>query len=148
MRVLLLEQVENLGNLGDEVRVRNGYARNYLIPQRKALRANDENRKRFEEQRAELEEAAIKKLHGAEKRAAQLLDRSITIFARVASEERLYGSIGPLEISRELEAQGIEVHKSEIQMPEGPLRKVGEYIVTVHLHAGVSAELGVIVEPE
>ena len=148
MKVLLLGQVANLGGLGDEVTVRNGYARNYLIPQGKALRVTEENRKRFEEQRAELERAAIERLEGAEKRAAQLVDRQITVFARVASEGRLYGSIGPQEIARELDAHGIEVHKSEIQMPEGAIREVGEYTVTINLHAGVTATLGVIVAPE
>ena len=148
MRVLLLGEVTNLGGLGDEVTVRNGYARNYLIPQGKAMRVTEENRLRFEERRAELERAAIERLEGAEKRAAQLAGRQITVFARVANEGRLYGSVGPQEISRELDAQGIEVHKSEIQMPEGAIREIGEFTITIDLHAGVAAELKVIVTPE
>ncbi|MCY4094217.1 MAG: 50S ribosomal protein L9, partial [Gammaproteobacteria bacterium] len=102
MKVLLLDRIANLGDLGEEVSVKNGFARNYLLPQKLALRSTDENRKRFEEMREELQRRVIERLEGAERRAAQLDDKTLTILMRVAEGGRLYGSVGPVEISTEL----------------------------------------------
>lgn len=148
MKVLLLDQIAKLGNLGDEVTVKNGFARNYLLPQRLALRATDENRQRFEQMREELQQRVIERLEGAERRAAQLEDKTLTILMRVAEGGRLYGSVGPIEISAELEKQGIEIHKSEIRMPYGVIREVGEYEVQVHVHAEIVCAITVIVQSE
>ncbi|MCY3628239.1 MAG: 50S ribosomal protein L9 [Gammaproteobacteria bacterium] len=146
MNVLLLERVANLGDLGDEVKVKNGFARNYLIPRGLALKATPDNRKIFEDREAELREKAIAKLQGAEQRAAQLTDLTLTILQRSLGEGRLYGSVGPLEISKELVNLGIEVHKSEIRMPSGVIRETGEYDIDIHIHADVSRTIHVIVE--
>ena len=148
MQVILLERITNLGSLGDEVNVKNGYARNFLIPQHMALRATDENRQYFEEQRAELDRLAIEKLEGAQKRAAQLEGKTITYFARVAEGGRLYGSVGPIEIARILTSEGVEVHKSEIRMPTGVIRETGEYEVDVQVHADIVRSVTVIIEEE
>ena len=148
MQVILLERITNLGALGDAVNVKNGYARNYLIPQHKALRATVENRQYFEEQRVELERLAIERLEGAQKRAAQLEGKTITHFARVAEGGRLYGSVGPVEVARILTSEGIEVHKSEVRMPTGVIRETGEYEVNVQLHADIVRTVTVIVEEE
>ena len=148
MRVLLLDRIANLGDLGDEVNVKNGFARNYLIPHKLAWRATDESRKHFETLREELKQRAIEKLEGAERRAAQLEDQTITILMRVAESERLYGSVGPVEICRALDAQGIEVHKSEVRMPDGVIREKGEYEVEIQVHPSVTRTITVIVEEE
>ena len=148
MNIILLDRITNLGALGDEVNVKNGYARNFLIPQHKALRATDENRKYFDEQRAELESLAIEKLEGAQKRAAQLEEKTITYFARVAEGGRLYGSVGPVEIARILTSEGVEVHKNEVRMPTGIIRETGEYEVDVQVHADIVRTVTVIVEQE
>lgn len=147
MNVLLLDRVTNLGDIGDEVRVKNGYARNYLIPQGFALKATPENRKIFADREEELRAQAIEKLEGAEKRAAQLEDLEVTILQRALGEGRLYGSVGPVEISRALANLGIEVNKSEIKMPLGPIREVGEFDVDIQVHADVARTVHVIVAP-
>ena len=148
MKVLLLDKIAKLGDLGDEVSVKNGYARNYLLPQKLALRASDENRQRFEQMREELEQRVIQKLEGAEKRAAQLDDLTLTILMRVAEGGRLYGSVGPVEISTELAKLGIEIHKSEVRMPLGVLRELGEYEIEIHIHAEVVRTITVFIEQE
>ena len=147
MNVLLLDRVTNLGDIGDEVRVKNGYARNYLIPQGLALKATTENRKIFADREEELRALAIEKLEGAERRAAQLTDLEVTILQRALGEGRLYGSVGPVEISRALANLGIEVNKSEIKMPLGPIREIGEHDVDVQVHADVARTVHVIVAP-
>lgn len=147
MQVLLLEKVQNLGDLGDEVTVKNGYARNYLLPQRKALRATDENREVFESRRKDLEAAALEKLQGAERRAAQLEDFNVTILARAGDGNRLYGSVGILEIARTLNELGIEVHKSEVLLTE-PIRELGEYEVNIQVHADILKTITVYVQPD
>lgn len=146
MNVLLLERVNKLGDVGDEVRVKNGYARNYLIPQGLAMKATEESRQLFKEREEELRANAIEKLEGAEQRAAQLEDLTITILQRTLGEGRLYGSVGPIEITKELAELGIEVHKSEIRIPVGVIRETGEYEVEIHIHADVSRTIQVIVE--
>lgn len=147
MQVLLLEKVQNLGDLGDEVSVKNGYARNYLLPQRKALRATDENREVFEARRKDLEAAALEKLQGAERRAAQLEDFNVTILARAGDGSRLYGSVGIMEIARTLNELGIEVHKSEVLLNE-PIRELGEYEVNIQVHADIIKTITVYVQPD
>lgn len=147
MNVLLLDRVTNLGDIGDEVRVKNGYARNYLIPQGLALKANSENRKIFADREEELRAHAVEKLEGAERRAAQLADLEVTILQRALGEGRLYGSVGPVEISRALTNLGIEISKSEVKLPLGPIRELGEFDVNIQIHADVVRTVHVIVAP-
>jgi len=139
MEVILLEKVANLGGLGDKVKVRPGYGRNYLIPQGKAKPATAENIAYFEAQRAELERKAAEELAAARQRAEQVNAQPVTIAANVGEEGKLFGSIGPQDIAEALTAAGVEVGRHEVRMPDGPIRTVGEYSVEVHLHADVNA---------
>ncbi len=148
MEVILLEKVENLGNLGDKVTVRPGYARNYLLPTGKAKYATPENIAEFEARRAELEKAAAEALAAAEARRDRLADMEVTIKAHAGNEGKLFGSIGAAEIAQAISAAGVPVEKREIRLPEGPLRTVGEFEVGAHLHTDVDATVKVIVEPE
>lgn len=147
MQVILLERIRNLGDLGDEVPVKNGYGRNFLIPQGKAVRATKANREMFESRRAELEAQAEAKLSGAKGRAAGLEGVTVTVAAR-ADEGKLYGSVGPREVADALVKAGHEVELAEVKMPVGPIREVGEYEVDVLLHSDVTASVGVIVIAE
>ncbi len=147
MQVILLEKIKNLGNLGDVVDVKSGYGRNYLIPESKAVFASDENRRVFEERRAEFEKKAKQDVARAEQRAAQLNDITLTIEVQATDEGKLYGSIGPHEVSDALTARSIEVSKREIAMPEGPLQMIGEYVVDLHLHTDVIANLQISLVP-
>ncbi len=148
MNIILLERVVNLGDLGDEVSVKSGFARNFLIPKGKAVRASRENRSVFEARRAELERTALERLGGAQARAAKLTGVSVTISVKAGDEGKLYGSVGTHDIAEALEAQGADVAKSEIRMPAGPIRLVGEYDIDVHLHTDVNIAIKVIVVPE
>ncbi len=149
MEVILLEKVENLGGLGDQVKVKPGYGRNYLIPSGKAAPATPENVAKFEERRAELERIAQEKLAAAEKRREALDGKSVTIKAKSGTEGKLFGSVGTLEIAEAAAvAAGVEVEKSEVRLPMGTIRLVGEYEIELHLHTDVSAKLRVIVEGE
>ena len=148
MEVILLDKVENLGNLGDKVSVRPGYARNYLIPSGKAKYATKENIAEFEARRAELEKAAAESLAAAQARAAKLVDLEITIPAHAGNEGKLFGSVGTAEIAEAISATGVEVEKREVRLPEGALRSTGEYEITIHLHSDVNADVKVIVVPE
>ena len=148
MNIILLERVANLGDLGDEVVVRAGYARNFLIPQGKAARATNENRVVFEERRAELEQAALQLMGEAERRAVQLVDASVTVVAKSGEEGKLYGSVGTQDIADALAEQGIEVARSEVRMPEGAIRALGDYEIAIHLHPDVDAIVRVEVLPE
>ncbi len=148
MNVILLERIGKLGTLGDEVSVKNGYARNYLIPTGRAVRVTPENRAAFEGRRAELETAAGEKLAAAETRATALEDVSVTLMVRASEEGRLFGSVGTVEISRALTDQGNEVSKAEVSLPEGTIRQVGEYEVEIQLHPGVSAKVGINIVAE
>ena len=149
MEVILLEKVENLGGLGDQVKVKSGYGRNYLIPSGKAAPATAENVAKFEEQRAELERVAQEKLAIAEKRREALDGKSVTIKAKSGAEGKLFGSVGTQEIAEAAAAlAGIEVEKSEVRLPTGAIRLVGEYEIELHLHSEVSVQLQVIVEGE
>ena len=148
MNVILMERVTNLGDLGEEVGVRNGYARNFLLPQGKAVRATEENREVFEARRSELEASAVARLSEAELRAQQLEECTVTIVARTGEEGKLYGSVGTVEIAQALSDMGIEVRKSEVVMSEGAIRITGDYQVDVHLHADVARAINVVVVAE
>ena len=144
MNVILLEKVANLGGLGDTVKVRAGYGRNYLIPQGKAKPATPENIAYLESQRAELERRAAEELAAAQARAEHIEGlEAVTIAANAGDEGKLFGSVGPQDIADALTAAGVEVERHEVRMPEGPIRAVGEYSVEVHLHADVNAEANV-----
>ena len=145
MEVILLEKVANLGNLGDKVNVKSGYGRNYLLPQRKATAATPANIAEFEARRAELEKAAAERKASAEARAAHLSELEVTITATAGDEGKLFGSIGTHDIADALTASGVEVAKSEIRLPNGTIRQVGEYDVAVHLHSDVEATVKLIV---
>lgn len=148
MEVILLEKVANLGGLGDTVRVRAGYGRNYLIPQGKAKPATAENVAYFEAQRAELERKAAEEFAAAEARAEKLNALEVTITANAGEEGKLFGSVGPQDVAEAITAAGIEVGRHEVRMPEGPIRAVGEYSVELHLHADVNASVSVNVTGE
>lgn len=150
MEVILLEKVENLGNLGDKVSVKSGFGRNYLIPQSKAVFASAENVAKFEARRAELEAQAAEKLAAAEARKAQFdaLTDGITITHKAGDEGKLFGSVGTAEVARSCTEAGVELAKSEVRMPDGAFRVAGEYEVAVHLHTDVNAVLKVTVVGE
>ncbi|WP_018870340.1 MULTISPECIES: 50S ribosomal protein L9 [unclassified Thioalkalivibrio] len=148
MEVILLEKIDNLGGLGDRVRVRPGFARNYLLPQGKAAFATAENIAEFEARRAELEKAAAEAVAAAEARREKLDGMDLEIRAKVGAEGKLFGSVSPADIADALTAKGVEVEKKEVRMPEGPLRATGEFEVGVHLYSGVDAEIRVTVTPE
>ena len=148
MNVILLEKIGNLGDLGDEVSVKPGFARNYLLPQGKAVTADDENRTVFEGRRAELEASANEKLAEANTRAEKLVDKELSIAGKSGEEGRLYGSVGTQNIADALTAEGIPVERSEIRMPEGVIRVLGEYEIAIQLHTDVTAEIKVVVVPE
>lgn len=149
MEVILLEKVENLGNLGDKVKVRSGYGRNYLLPQGKATTATPENIKAFEERRAELEKIAAESLAEANARKEKIEGASVVIKAKAGDEGKLFGSVGAGEVAEAVsQAAGVEVEKREVRMPSGPLRSVGEYEVELHLHTDVNVAVNVTVEAE
>jgi large subunit ribosomal protein L9 len=148
MELILLEKVTNLGNLGDKVKVKPGYGRNYLVPNGKAIAATASNIAEFEARRAELEKLALQKLSTAEERCAALQGFEIVLSANTGEEGKLYGSIGPREIAEAVTERGITLEKAEVIMGEGPIRFTGEHMVLVHLHADVETEIKVIVNPE
>ncbi|RUL62559.1 50S ribosomal protein L9 [Dyella dinghuensis] len=148
MELILLEKVRNLGNLGDKVKVKPGYGRNYLLPQGKAVRVNADNLAAFEARRAEYEAKANNLLTDAESRKAKLADVTVTISANASPEGKLYGSVGPREISDALQAAGHDIHKNEVIQGEGPIRHIGEYDVVISLHADVQSSVKVIVVGE
>ena len=148
MDVILLERVRNLGNLGDEVSVKNGYGRNFLIPQGKAVRATAANREVFKSRRAELEAQAAAQLKAAQDRAAGLAELAVTIAARASDEGKLFGSVGSREIADAVTEAGQEVSKDEVLLPVGPLRSIGEFTVDLQLHSDVTASVTVNVIPE
>lgn len=143
MQVILMEKVRNLGNLGDKVNVKSGYGRNFLIPQNKAVFATEKNIEQFNERRAELEKKAKASFASAEQRAAKLNDITIIISAQASDEGKLYGSVGPNEVAEALLAKSIEICKREIVMPEGPIHSIGQYVIDIHVHTDVIANLQV-----
>jgi large subunit ribosomal protein L9 len=148
MELILLQKVKNLGGLGDKVRVKPGYGRNYLVPQGKAVAANATNTAEFEKRRAEYEAKANTILSSAEARKAALEGVSATIKANASPEGKLFGSVGPRDIAEAFSAAGHPLEKSEVVMGEGPLRHTGEFEIHVHLHADVHTTVKVVVAAE
>jgi large subunit ribosomal protein L9 len=148
MEVIFLEKVGRLGTVGDKVSVKSGFGRNYLLPQGKAVTATGNNIAEFEARRAELEKAANDKLATAESRAKQLEELVVTIKANAGDEGKLFGSIGALNIAEAISAAGVEVAKSEVKLPEGTLRELGEFDIDVQLHVDVIQAVKLIVEAE
>jgi large subunit ribosomal protein L9 len=148
MEVILLQKVANLGNIGDRVKVKPGFGRNYLLPQGKAALATAANVAKFEERRVDLEKRAADDLAAARTRAARLEGHALTITAKVGGEGKLFGSIGTADIAEALSADGIEVERSEVRLPGGPIRLVGEHHLKVHLHSDVEVDLTVTVVAE
>lgn len=148
MQVILLEKVENLGDIGDQVTVKAGFGRNYLLPQGKATGATKENIAIFEARRAELEAKQVEELAAAKARAAQFDELSLTIPAKVGEEGKLFGSLGTVDIAEACSAAGVEIQRSEVRLPDGPLRSVGEHEVELHLHSDVNVRVVINVVPE
>ena len=148
MQVILMEKVVNLGSLGDVVKVKDGYARNFLIPQGKAKRASEKNLKEFENRRADLEKKANEQLTGAQERAAKLEGLKIDIAQKAGVDGRLFGSVTNADIAENLGKLGLTVKKAEIRMPAGPLKHIGEFPLVIQLHSDVLANILVHVVPE
>ncbi|MBA2491712.1 MAG: 50S ribosomal protein L9 [Gammaproteobacteria bacterium] len=148
MEIILLDSIENLGGLGDRVKVRPGYARNYLFPTGKAKFATAENIAAFEARRAELEKTAQDTQAQAEARRERLEGQAVTIPAKAGAEGKLFGSIGPADIALAMQAAGVEVEKREVLLPRGTLRQTGDYEVDLHLYTNVTATIKVSVVPE
>jgi large subunit ribosomal protein L9 len=148
MDVILLQKVANLGNIGDRVKVRSGYGRNFLLPGGKATLATPDNVKRFEARREELEKLAREQLSSAEERAAAMKDFKLTITAKAGTEGKLFGSIGTSDVAEAATKAGFKVERSEVRMPNGPLRTVGEHSVGLHLHADIDVPLTVLIVAE
>jgi large subunit ribosomal protein L9 len=145
MQVILMEKVANLGNLGDVVKVKDGFARNFLIPQGKAKRATPENIKHFETRRADLEKAQNEALAKAQERGAKLAGVRLEITQKAGVDGRLFGSVTNYDIVEALEKQGHEVERSQVRMPQGPLKQVGEFPIEISLHTDVTATITVAV---
>ena len=148
MEVILLETVAKLGDLGDKVTVKSGYGRNFLIPQKKAVPATAESLEVFEARRAELEKVAGGKLLEAQSRAETINALSVSIETKAGEEGKLFGSVTVRDIAEAAEAKGVALEKSEIRLPQGPVRELGEFEIDVHLHAEVDAILKLAVVPE
>ena len=146
MEVILLEKIENLGDLGDKVNVKPGFARNHLIPKAKAKYATEENLKEFEKQKAELEKVAKENLEISIKRKEKLDGFTIKMVVETNEEGILFGSIGPYEIEKQLIENGYEIERKEIRMPEGAIKKIGEYPINIHLGIDTDAIINLIVE--
>lgn len=145
MQVILMEKVANLGNLGDVVKVKDGFARNFLIPQGKAKRATQENLKHFEAKRAELEKAAGEQLKKAQEQGAKLEGLMLQVTQKAGPDGRLFGSVTNYDIVESLEKQGHKVERAQIRMPQGPLKQVGDYPIQVALHTDVAVTVTVSV---
>ena len=148
MNVILLEKVDNLGEIGQIVKVASGYGRHFLIPQGKAKVANEENLKLYEAKRAEFEAKALEDINQAKKRALALEGKTISVTSAAGPEGKLFGSIGPIDISDACTASGVEVNRSEVRLPDGPFKAIGEYEVKIHLHAEVDATILLSIIPE
>jgi large subunit ribosomal protein L9 len=148
MEIILMDKVANLGNLGDVVKVKEGFARNYLIPQGMAKRATKANMEAFAEKKAELERVAGEKLAAAQARAEKLAGYALVISQKAGVDGRLFGSVGNIDIAEALQAQGFDVSKAEVRLPEGPFKMIGEYDVTLGLHTDVTADIKVTIQPE
>ena len=141
MKVILQQNIANLGRIGDEVKVKAGFARNFLIPQDKAVVATQENSKLFELRREELEKQAAERITIAQQRAKSLQALNITISSKASEEGKLFGSVGPREIVDAIVSAGQDIKKPEITMPNGPIRVVGEHTIAIVLHTDVSFEM-------
>jgi large subunit ribosomal protein L9 len=148
MQIILLEKVVNLGNLGDVVKVKDGYARNFLIPQRMAKRATPAAMAEFEARRAELEKAAAEKLAAAQAVADKMNGTAVTVARKAGMDGRLFGSVGNADIAEALKAAGFDVDKSAVRMPEGPLKAIGEFPLDIALHTDVLANITATVAAE
>ena len=147
MQIILLERVAGLGNLGDVVTVKNGYARNFLIPSAKAKRATEANLKEFEARRAELEAKQAQILADAQARQVKLDGQTITVAQKAGVDGRLFGSVTNADIAEAIKLAGVEVVKANVRLPEGPFKAIGEYEVEVALHADAVATIKLVVVP-
>lgn len=148
MEVILLEKVKKLGDLGDTVKVKSGYGRNFLLPQGKALPATEANRKVFEARKADLVKKAGDSLNAAKARAEKISGKTITIKMLAAEEGKLYGSVGPADIVRAAGEQGYELKKSELDLISGAIRQIGSYDIAVRLHTEVETSMTVVIVEE
>jgi len=148
MEVILLEKIHKLGDLGEQVKVKSGFGRNYLIPTGKAISATAENVEKFEAQRAELEKAQAEALAAATARVEKLQDVVVTITRKAGAEGKLFGSVGTADISEAVKATGVELAKKEIRLPEGSLRTLGEFEIGVHLETDVDTKIKVNIVAE
>jgi len=141
MNVILLDNVENLGNIGDLVKVKAGYGRNFLIPHGKAALATPDNIKAIDARRAELEKAASEDRASAQERAKAITGMELVISANAGSEDKLFGSVGPIDIVEAFEAVQVQVERSEVRMPDGPIHELGEFPIGIHLHSEVNVDV-------
>ncbi|MBN8280853.1 MAG: 50S ribosomal protein L9 [Gammaproteobacteria bacterium] len=148
MDVILLEKVDNLGNIGDRVKVRSGYGRNFLLPRGKATLATPANVAVFEARRAEFEKKEADELAAARQRAASAAKLSIRLAAKAGTEGKLFGSLGTADIAEACTAAGVAIKRSEIRLPEGPIRTLGEHAIELHLHSDVNATIQITVVAE
>jgi large subunit ribosomal protein L9 len=148
MEIILLQKVANLGNIGDRVKVKSGFGRNYLLPQGKATVATPGNVARFETRRAELEKAAHEQMSSAEQRAEQLKEFKLVIPSKAGTEGKLFGSIGTADIAEAATRAGIKIERSEVRLPNGALRTIGDHSVVLHLHADIDVPLAVTIVAE
>ncbi len=148
MELILLQKVANLGNIGDRVKVKSGYGRNFLLPQGKATVATPDNIAKFEARRAELEKAAQDELTSAQARAAKLENFKLSLSAKAGGEGKLFGSIGTSDVSEALNKAGHKIERAEVRLPQGPIRQAGEHTVQLHLHTDVTIDLPVVIVPE
>jgi large subunit ribosomal protein L9 len=148
MEVILLQKVANLGNIGDRVKVKSGFGRNFLLPQGKATVATPDNVARFEERRAELEKAAREHLSTAQERAEAMQNFHLRITAKAGAEGKLFGSVGTADIAEACTREGFKVLRSEVRLPNGAIRMVGEHMVSLHLHADVDVAVPVTIVAE
>lgn len=148
MDVILLQKVANLGNIGDRVKVKSGFGRNFLLPQGKATLATPANVARFEERRSELERVAREQATSAAERGEAMKDFRLKLIAKAGTEGKLFGSIGTADIAEACTREGFKMSRSEVRLPGGPLRMVGEHVVQLHLHADVDVSLNVTIVAE
>jgi large subunit ribosomal protein L9 len=148
MEVILLTKVANLGNIGDRVKVKSGFGRNFLLPEGKATLATPTNVAKFEERRAELEKVARDQLKSAEDRQGALKDYKLVIRAKAGTEGKLFGSVGTADISEALKRENFNIARSEVRLPNGALRTVGDHVVSLHLHADVDVPLAISIVAE
>ena len=145
MQIILLEKVQNLGDLGEKVNVKPGFGRNFLIPTGKAVPATESNVAAFEARRAELEKAAAEKLAAAQARADKLAELSVTITRKASDEGKLFGSVSNIDVADAITAAGVDVGKAEVRMPEGAIREIGEFDIAIHLHTDINSTVKLIV---